>query len=241
VPARLRILLKAEVYSARSNSPSHCITIPPHLITAQPTCGQNMIAGKLAGSDRSTRRHLTGDSRQAWYTIELYVPLRRRKQVRFDDIRPAQPLSTSHSHRPRPRSIGTSGVPLTLRRIKTFLCHSLRPRKRPFKNECWTRVHRQIETKRNGEESPRILSSGETALRRLPSLPGCLWSDGAGRLGSWIGMDIAHHPEDRKGRGNLVECRKWCILVHGHMGSCSRCALQISLQDGCALLGGNLF
>jgi hypothetical protein len=54
-------------------------------------------------------------------------------------------------------------------------------------------------------------------------------------------MDILHHPEDRKGRGNLFEFRKWCILVHGHMGSCSRCALQIRPQDGCALLGGNFF
>src|SRR6266516_5788913 len=50
-------------------------------------------------------------------------------------------------------------------------------------------------------------------------------------------MDILHHLEDWKCRGNLFEFRKWCILVHGHMRSCSWCALQISSQDGCALLG----
>src|SRR5215469_2958482 len=37
---------------------------------------------------RSTCRHLTADSLQAWDTIEGDVPLRRGKQVRFDDIKP---------------------------------------------------------------------------------------------------------------------------------------------------------
>src|SRR6266852_7991988 len=54
-------------------------------------------------------------------------------------------------------------------------------------------------------------------------------------------LDIPHHPEDRKGRGNLFEFRKWCILVHGHMGSRSRCALQVPPQDGGTVLCWNLF
>src|SRR5579884_1128091 len=54
-------------------------------------------------------------------------------------------------------------------------------------------------------------------------------------------MGIAHHPEDRKCRCNLFKFRKWCILVHEHMGSGSRCALQVSFQDGCTLVGRNLF
>jgi hypothetical protein len=54
-------------------------------------------------------------------------------------------------------------------------------------------------------------------------------------------LDIPHHPEDRKGRGHLFEFRQWCILVHGHMGSRSRCSLQVRPQDGGAPFGGNLF
>src|SRR6266571_4039687 len=134
-----------------------------------------------------------------------------------------------------PRSFVLSAVHLPPKRIKRLLCHSLRPHKRPCKNEWWTRVHRQMETKRAWRGvPPRSLRkrnhSQEVPLRSL--LQDVSPSDGAGRLGSWIGMDIAHHPEDRKGRGNLFEFRQWCILVHGHMGSRSRCAVQISLQDG---------
>jgi len=47
--------------------------------------------------------------------------------------------------------------------------------------------------------------------------------------------------EDRECRGDLLEFRKRCILVHGHVGSRSRCSLQVSPQDGGALVGGNLF
>jgi hypothetical protein len=54
-------------------------------------------------------------------------------------------------------------------------------------------------------------------------------------------MNIAHYPEDRKGRCNFFEFRQWCILVHGHMGPRSRCVLQVRPQDGSALLGGDLF
>jgi hypothetical protein len=32
-----------------------------------------------------------------------------------------------------------------------------------------------------------------------------------------------------------------CVLVHGDVGSRPRCSLQVSLQKGCALVGGNLF
>src|SRR6266705_4705194 len=52
---------------------------------------------------------------------------------------------------------------------------------------------------------------------------------------------VRSHPEDRKGCGHLFEFRNRCILVHGHVGSRSRCALQVRLQDGCTLVGGNLF
>src|SRR5437762_9694635 len=55
-----------------------------------------------------------------------------------------------------------------------------------------------------------------------------------------LGRDIAHHPEDWKCRGNLFEFRQWCILVHWHMGARSRGALQVCLQDGGTLLGGDL-
>ena len=47
--------------------------------------------------------------------------------------------------------------------------------------------------------------------------------------------------KDRKCRRDLFELRKRCILVHGHVGSRSRCSLQVRLQDGCALVDGNLF
>jgi hypothetical protein len=61
------------------------------------------------------------------------------------------------------------------------------------------------------------------------------------RSGSWMGMNIAHYPEDRKGRCNFLEFRQWGILAHGYMGPRSRCVLQVRPQDGGALLGGNLF
>ena len=38
--------------------------------------------------------------------------------------------------------------------------------------------------------------------------------------------------EDRKCRRDLFEFRKRCVLVHGHVGSRSRCSLQVSLQEG---------
>jgi hypothetical protein len=47
--------------------------------------------------------------------------------------------------------------------------------------------------------------------------------------------------EDRKCRRDLLEFRKRRVLVHGHVGSRSRCPLKVSPQDGCALVGGNLF
>jgi hypothetical protein len=59
--------------------------------------------------------------------------------------------------------------------------------------------------------------------------------------GCCIRVDVSHHAEDRKCCGNLFECRDWRILAHGHMGSSSWRALQVSLQDGRALIGGNLF
>ncbi len=80
-------MIKAEASSARSKRPSHCITMPLHVLTPQPCCGLNNIAGWLAGSGRSRRKDLTADSRQAWDTIEGDVPLRRGKQVCFDDLR----------------------------------------------------------------------------------------------------------------------------------------------------------
>jgi hypothetical protein len=46
--------------------------------------------------------------------------------------------------------------------------------------------------------------------------------------------------EDRKCRGDPLELRKRRILVHGHVRPRSRCSLQVSLQDGCALVGGHL-
>ena len=49
------------------------------------------------------------------------------------------------------------------------------------------------------------------------------------------------NPEDRKGRGHLFEFRNRCILVHRHVGSRSRCALQVRPQDGGTLVGRNLF
>ena len=52
---------------------------------------------------------------------------------------------------------------------------------------------------------------------------------------------IGRNPEDRKCRGDPLEFRKRRIFVHGHMRSCSRCSLQVSPQDGCALAGGKLF
>jgi hypothetical protein len=59
--------------------------------------------------------------------------------------------------------------------------------------------------------------------------------------GSWMCIDIAHHPEDGKGRGPLFELRQRCILVHGHMGSCSRCALQVGPRDRRTRILRNLF
>jgi hypothetical protein len=56
-----------------------------------------------------------------------------------------------------------------------------------------------------------------------------------------MGMNIAHYPEDRKGRCNFLEFPQSGILTHGHMGPRPRCVLQVRLQDGGALLGGNLF
>lgn len=56
-----------------------------------------------------------------------------------------------------------------------------------------------------------------------------------------MGMNIAHNSEDRKGRCNFFEFRQWGIFVHGHMGPRSRCVLQVSPQNGGALLGRNLF
>ena len=47
--------------------------------------------------------------------------------------------------------------------------------------------------------------------------------------------------ENRKCRGDLLELRKCCIFVHGHVRSRSRCSLQVSPQDRCALVGGHLF
>lgn len=38
----------------------------------------------------------------------------------------------------------------------------------------------------------------------------------------------------------LLELRKSCIFVHGHVRSRSWCPLQVSPQDWCALVGGNL-
>src|SRR3989337_3686172 len=52
---------------------------------------------------------------------------------------------------------------------------------------------------------------------------------------------VRSNTEDRKCRGDLLEFRKRRIFVHGHVRSRSRCLLQINPQDGCALVGGNLF
>src|SRR2546425_7320641 len=52
---------------------------------------------------------------------------------------------------------------------------------------------------------------------------------------------VRSNPEDRKGRGNLFEFRNRCILIHGHVGSRSRCALQVRPQNGGTVLCWNLF
>ncbi len=52
---------------------------------------------------------------------------------------------------------------------------------------------------------------------------------------------FGNNPEHRKCRRDLLEFRKRGIFVHRHMRSRSRRSLQVSLQDGCALVGGNLF
>jgi hypothetical protein len=40
-----------------------------------------------------------------------------------------------------------------------------------------------------------------------------------------------NHPEDRKCLGHLFKIRHRRILVHGQVGSCSRCSLQVRPQD----------
>lgn len=52
---------------------------------------------------------------------------------------------------------------------------------------------------------------------------------------------VRSETENRKCRGDLLEFRKRGIFVHGHVRSRSRSALQVSPQDGWALVGGNLF
>jgi len=52
---------------------------------------------------------------------------------------------------------------------------------------------------------------------------------------------VSSNPEDRKCCGHPLEFRKRCILVYWHVRPRSRCSLQVRFQDGCALVGGNLF
>jgi hypothetical protein len=52
---------------------------------------------------------------------------------------------------------------------------------------------------------------------------------------------VRNKTENRKCRGDPLEFRKRCIFVHGHVRSRSRRSLQVSPQDRCALVGGNLF
>ena len=71
-------------------------------------------------------------------------------------------------------------------------------------------------------------------------------TNGAGSGARPAGLRRLHrlvrtNPEDRKCRGDPLEFRKRRIFVHGHVRSCSRCSLQVSPQDGCALFDGKLF
>jgi len=49
---------------------------------------------------------------------------------------------------------------------------------------------------------------------------------------------VRSQTENPECRGDLFEFRKRRIFVHEHVGSRSRCSLQVSFQDGCPLSAG---
>jgi hypothetical protein len=80
------------------------------------------------------------------------------------------------------------------------------------------------------------LSDTRASCRRFQSLS----HREHGRMTLRLYRLVRSNAEDRKCRGDLLEFLKRYIFVHRHVRSRSRCSLQVSPQDGCALVNHRL-